>query len=129
VIWGLWHLPLIVTGLYAAGSNPLRSAAVFMAAVVPAAVLFGWARLLTGSLWPAVMAHGAWDAIIQSVFDASTRGPAAALWTGESGLFTSAVLIALALPVTAVVRHRGWPALRTPPRRGQPAETVPLRYI
>jgi membrane protease YdiL (CAAX protease family) len=129
VIWGLWHLPLIVSGLYAAGPDPLRSALVFMGAVVPAAVLFGWARLLTGSVWPAVVAHGAWNSVIQSVFDASTTGPGAAVWTGESGLLTSAVLIALAVAVTVVVRRQGWPVLRTPPRRGQPAETLPRRYV
>jgi membrane protease YdiL (CAAX protease family) len=129
VIWGLWHLPLILSGRYAAGPDPARSALVFMAAVVPAAVLFGWARLLTGSVWPAVVAHGAWNSVIQSVFDAATTGPGAAVWTGESGLLTAAVLLALAGGVTAVVRRRGWPALREPPRRGQPAPTLPLASV
>ena len=53
VIWGLWHVPLIVTGLYAAGPNRLLSAAVFMVMVVAVTFPMSWARLATGSIWPA----------------------------------------------------------------------------
>ena len=53
VIWGLWHVPLIVTGLYAAGPNPLLSAAIFIVMVVAITFPISWARLATGSIWPA----------------------------------------------------------------------------
>jgi CAAX protease family protein len=112
VIWGLWHLPLIVTGLYAAGPKPLLSAAIFMVSVVSFAFPAAWARLATGSIWPAVMLHGAWNAVIQQAFDRSTTGPNALLWTGESGLLTAATLAVLAL----LVSRKHWPVLRTPPR-------------
>jgi membrane protease YdiL (CAAX protease family) len=113
VIWGAWHLPLIFAGLYASGSQPALSGAIFMAVVIPAAILFAWLRLATGSLWPAVVAHAAWNSIIQGVFDKSTLGDNATLWTGESGLLTAVVLIVLALLATALHLAK-W---RTPTQR------------
>ncbi len=111
VIWGLWHVPLIVTGLYAAGPNPLLSAAVFMVSVVAMTVPMSWARLATGSIWPAAFLHAAWNTIIQGVFDPSTAGSNALLWTGESGLLTAATTAGLALWIS----RQHWPVLRTPP--------------
>jgi membrane protease YdiL (CAAX protease family) len=111
VIWGLWHVPLIVTGLYAAGPSPLLSAAIFMVSVVAITFPMSWARLATGSIWPAAFLHGAWNTIIQGVFDPSTAGPNALLWTGESGLLTAATLVGLA----ALLSRRHWPMLRMSP--------------
>ena len=95
VLWGLWHVPLIVTGLYAAGPNRLLSAAVFMVSVVAITVPMSWARLATGSIWPAAFLHGAWNTIIQGAFDPSTAGPNALVWTGESGVRRAAIPSAL----------------------------------
>jgi CAAX protease family protein len=114
VIWGLWHVPLIVTGLYAAGPDPLLSAAIFMVMVVAVTFPMSWARLATGSIWPAAFLHGAWNTIIQGVFDPSTAGPNALLWTGESGLLTAATMAGLAVWIS----RQHWPVLRTPPRSG-----------
>jgi uncharacterized protein len=111
VIWGLWHVPLIVTGLYAAGPNHLLSAAVFMVVVVAVTFPMSWARLATGSIWPAAFLHGAWNTIIQGVFDPSTAGPNALLWTSESGLLTAATMAGLAVWTS----RQHWPVLRTPP--------------
>ncbi|MFL5335050.1 MAG: CPBP family intramembrane glutamic endopeptidase [Geminicoccaceae bacterium] len=114
VIWGLWHVPLIVTGLYAAGPNPLLSAAIFIVMVVAITVPMSWARLATGSIWPAAFLHGAWNTIIQGAFDPSTVGPNALVWTGESGVLTAATLAVLAV----LISRQHWPVLRTPPRPG-----------
>ncbi len=112
VIWGLWHVPLIVAGLYAAGPYPLLSAVLLMVTAVAFTFPITWARLATGSIWPAAWLHGVWNTIIQRVFDPSTAGPNALVWTGESGLLTAAALVGLA----AVLSRRHWPVLRTPPR-------------
>ena len=111
VIWGLWHVPLIVTGLYAAGPSPLLSAAVFLVMVPAFTFLISWARLATGSIWPAAALHGAWNTIIQGAFDPSTQGPNHLVWTGESGLLTAATMVVLAV----LLSRQHWPVLRTPP--------------
>jgi hypothetical protein len=95
--------------------NPLLSAGVFMVSVVSIGVLIAQVRLVTGSIWPAVVMHAAWNAAIQSVFDAVTTGPNALLWTGESGSLVAAVLALLAVAFGRV----GLPVRRT--RLPQPA--------
>lgn len=120
-IWGLWHVPLILAGLYITGPVPLVSAAVFMVVAVGLTVPISWARLATGSVWPAVVAHGAWNTVIQILFDPSTAGPNHIVWVGESGLFTAATVVAMAVLVT----RRSWPVFRAPPRPGEsPASSV-----
>ncbi len=90
LIWGLWHVPLIVTGQYAAGPYPLLSACTFLVCISAGAVVAAHVRLASGSVWPAVIFHASWNALIQGPFDGFTRGGDAAqttsIWVGESGL-------------------------------------------
>jgi membrane protease YdiL (CAAX protease family) len=104
LIWCAWHVPLILWGGYAVGPYPALSALLFTASITPVGLLLGRWRLVTGSVWPAVIAHGAWNEIIQSVFDRWTTGEAAALWVGESGVLTVAALWLL----YAAVRRARW---------------------
>jgi membrane protease YdiL (CAAX protease family) len=75
-------------------------------------------RLETGSVWPAIVLHAAWNSVIQGPFDGATSGAGATLWVGESG-----VLTALTLVVAAVIYSRGrWTVIRSLPRREEVAE-------
>jgi membrane protease YdiL (CAAX protease family) len=104
LVWCAWHVPLILWGGYAVGPYPVLSALLFAASITPVGLLLGRWRLATGSVWPAVIAHGAWNEIIQSVFDRWTTGEAAALWVGESGVLSvAAVWLAY-----AAVRRARW---------------------
>src|SRR5215218_4357327 len=116
VIWALWHLPLILSGIYAAGPYPALSAVLFMVSVTSFGYILARMRLETGSIWPVIYAHSAWNRIIQGPFDGATKGANAALWTGESGIFTVIVLV-----VVAVLVSRGtWTYVRSLPGRGVP---------
>src|SRR5215217_1494923 len=116
LIWGLWHLPLILAGIYAAGPFPALSAVLFMVAVPSLGYVLARMRLETGSVWPPIIAHSAWNAIIQGPFDGAATGPNAALWTGESGILPVIVLV-----VVAVIVSRGsWTYIRSLPGRGMP---------
>jgi membrane protease YdiL (CAAX protease family) len=114
LIWGTWHLPLILSGQYATGPNPLLSAGLFLVSVTCAGVLIGWLRLWSGSIWPAVLAHGSWNVVIQDVFDRSTAGAEpggpAALWIGESGILVIAILLLSAAIVSAGMARTRVPA-------------------
>jgi uncharacterized protein len=102
LIWGLWHTPLIATGLYAASPYPSVSVALFLVPAASLGVLIARARLATGSIWPAVWLHATWNAIIQIPFDLSTTGSNARLWVGESG-----ILVAVILAMVAFLSTRG----------------------
>ncbi len=111
LIWALWHIPLILSGQYAAGLHPHVSALLFVVGTVADAYLAAYVRLRSGSVWPAVMYHGAWNAIIQRTFDRATVGMPLAM--GESGWLTATIAIIVVLLVT-----RGNWTLRQQP--GQP---------
>ncbi len=59
VIWGLWHVPLIVTGvIYAEHPSRLVAILVFMVSATAAACVLARARLETGSIWPCIVLFG-----------------------------------------------------------------------
>lgn len=61
VIWGAWHAPLILLGYNypdAPGWLGLTSMIVMCTLVGP---VFGWLRLRSGSVWPAALAHAAFN--------------------------------------------------------------------
>jgi len=60
-IWGLWHSPLILLG-YNFGHASLLGVALMTMGCVMFGILLGWLRLRSGSVWPAVVAHGAFNA-------------------------------------------------------------------
>jgi membrane protease YdiL (CAAX protease family) len=123
LIWGLWHLPLILGGvLYADSPSPALAATVFMVSVTSFAYVLARLRLETGSIWPAIVGHSAYNSVIQSAFDPATRGAGAPLWVGMK----AGILVALTLAVTAVVFSRGrWTILRVPEAREVPVSTGP----
>jgi membrane protease YdiL (CAAX protease family) len=117
LVWALWHVPLIVSGQYAAGPNRFLSAAVFVVTVAGIGFTMAYLRLTTGSVWPAVVLHGVWNAVIQGAFDVSTKAPS--IWVGESGILVAAASLAVAW---ALVR-KGFAARRAPGE--EPFATVP----
>jgi membrane protease YdiL (CAAX protease family) len=110
VIWGLWHVPLILGGMYLAGPPPVLSALLWMVMAIAFSFIFARLRLATGSVWPAIALHAAWNSIIQVAFDPASTGAGATLWVGESG-----ILVALAMIVATVIFTRGqWTIRRQP---------------
>jgi membrane protease YdiL (CAAX protease family) len=121
LIWGLWHIPLVLAGLYVAGSSPVLSAVLLMATATSFGYVLARMRLETGSIWPAIVLHGAWNSIIQTAFDPATA-LGAKLWVGEAGILTM-----LALVVAAAIFSRGrWTIRRVPEVREETAATGPV---
>jgi uncharacterized protein len=113
LIWGLWHVPVVLAGGYAAGPSPVLSAVFIMVSITAFGYVIARLRLETGSIWPAIILHASWNSIIQGPFDGATTGAEAAVWVGESG-----ILSALALVAAAFIFSRGrWMILRQPSKR------------
>jgi membrane protease YdiL (CAAX protease family) len=67
VIWGLFHLPLNLAG-YNYPETPLLGGFVHMTITcISLGAVFGWARIKTNSVWPAAVAHAAYNVIITIV--------------------------------------------------------------
>lgn len=62
VVWGLWHAPLVLLG-YNFDRTDVTGVLLMVGGCVAWGVLLGWTRLRSGSLWPAVVAHGSLNAV------------------------------------------------------------------
>lgn len=123
LIWGTWHVPLILWGGYAVGPYPALSALVFVASITPVGLLMARWRMASGSVWPCVIAHGSWNVVIQSVFDPFSQGPRSALWIGESGILTVAALWLVFL----AVRRASWAGTAPLANDPDPVGPAPVR--
>jgi len=54
--------------------------ATFIVAVTAFGFVIGSTRQTTGSVWPPILLHGAWNATIRMGFDSAVAGHNAALW-------------------------------------------------
>jgi membrane protease YdiL (CAAX protease family) len=112
LIWGLWHVPLILGGIiYADSPSPVLAAVLFMVSAPSFAYVLARMRLETGSIWPPLALHAAYNSIIQIAFAPATTGAGAPLWVGEE----AGILVVLTVVVVAVVFSRGhWTVRRVP---------------
>ncbi|NRQ38883.1 CPBP family intramembrane metalloprotease [Nonomuraea sp. NN258] len=96
-IWGVWHAPLTLLG-YNYPRLGSWAAVYFIAFCVLAGIVFGWLRLRSGSVWPAVIGHGSLNAVAGPVL---LLGDAAAppdeVIAGPTGLVGLAVLALVAV--------------------------------
>jgi len=123
-VWGLWHAPIILLG-YNFGRTDITGVLLMTAGCVAWGVLLGWLRLRSGSVWPAVFAHGAVNAaagLPALLYAAGTRpDPALAFVLGASG-WTACTVVAVFLMLTGQFRRQ--PSLAAPaqaPRAAPPA--------
>jgi uncharacterized protein len=109
LIWSAWHVPLVLGGVYYVGPSRVASAALLTVTLTAGAVVYGRLRLDSGSIWPAVAMHAAWNAATTSTFDAATQGRDWELWVGESG-----ILLALTVVLAAFLYTRARPMAAQP---------------
>ncbi|MEV0379868.1 CPBP family intramembrane glutamic endopeptidase [Nonomuraea sp. NPDC050643] len=116
-IWGLWHAPLTLLG-YNYPRLGSWAALFFIGFCVLAGVLIGWLRLRTGSVWPAVVAHGSLNAVAPpALLLGSAAAPPNEVLAGITGL-VGWVLLAL----VGAVLLRFFPVRPPQPPTADPAE-------
>jgi membrane protease YdiL (CAAX protease family) len=108
LIWAFWHYPGILGSNYNSGGPAWVALVCFTWMVIGGAAIFGWLRVKSGSVWPAAIAHGSHNLLIQAICDPITRQTkTSAIWTTEFG-----ILLAVTTTIVAVVC---W--LKYPPRQ------------
>ncbi|MBB5997809.1 CPBP family intramembrane glutamic endopeptidase [Streptomonospora salina] len=114
LIHALWHGPQMFVHLRSGGWGP-QDLVLFTASVTAAGVLFGWMRLASGSVWPAVAAHAANNTLnILGFLTLSAAGsPASPLYPGGLG---GVVGLAVVLAAIGVLAATGRLRVRTPGR-------------
>ncbi|WP_271175522.1 CPBP family intramembrane glutamic endopeptidase [Leifsonia poae] len=117
VIWGLWHSPVILLG-YNFGQPDLLGVALMVGGCTLYGILIGWLRLRSGSVWPAVFAHGAYNAAAGAAVlltAAGSTAPASAL--NPLGWVTWIVMALVILVLALSGQFAKQPALERRTRR------------
>jgi membrane protease YdiL (CAAX protease family) len=102
LIWATWHVPIVMAGLYVGGSSVFLSVIGIYLCIVPFSYITARLRLTTGSVWPSVIIHAAWNSVIQGPFKRASTGNHSEIWIGESGLITSLIIFIAAIIVSRV---------------------------
>jgi len=126
-VWGFWHSPVILLG-YNFGQPNLLGVGLMIGGCVLYGVLLGWLRLRTGSVWPAVFAHGAFNAtggFLLLVVAADTSADPVS--TGPLGWVTWIVMALVIVVLALTGQFRRQPALQRRPARPADARELTAR--
>ena len=84
LVWGPWHWPVLARGYDAVGS-PLVTLGMLTVSAIFLAIIFGWIRRKTGSVWATSLAHSATNAIGGSLTVLWFANPSSAIFTSYLG--------------------------------------------
>lgn len=104
LIWGVWHLPVLFAGEYAVGPSRLLAAVGLVVSALAAGSILSWLRLSTGSIWPCILLHAAWNSMINGGFTFATHNPTANFWIGEQGILVAVTLVIAALLLKRILK-------------------------
>ena len=109
VIWGLWHVPLVLLIGFGYGDKGLLGAPLFVLIISSLGIWFGYLKLKSGSVWLASFAH--------ATFNAHSYGVWVMLWVGLNplvgghvGLISLPVYLAVAAVFVWKTRKTDFPA-------------------
>ena len=110
VVWWLYHVPLILFGWYGSiGGLPA-----FTVAITGFTLFVGVLTDRSRSIWPSVMAHGAWNALVATSFAATERDDSVPAFAGSDTLLGEFGWLAAISMLIVGVASSTWHA-RTPP--------------
>jgi len=126
VVWGLWHAPLVLLGYNYLGAPGWLALAAMIAMCTLIGAIFGWLRVRSGSVWPAALAHGSFNAAAGFSFVFAAAGESIdttqATILGWSGWIVPLIVVL----VLVVTRQFSSPPLappKTPALTFEPPET------
>jgi len=94
LIWGAWHLPIIIFSDYNSGTPSWYAVMCFMVGVMALSVMMAWLRIRSGSFWPAAVLHASHNLYVQGLFDRMTVNTTITRWlTGEFGAVFAVTLV------------------------------------
>ena len=112
-IWWAYHVPVIILGWY----GSLGGIPAFTVAIIGFGAFVGVLTDRSQSIWPSVVAHGGWNALVATAFVGAFTGNASLL--GEFGWVAAASMLLLgAVSVAWHLITGGGPRRAYPPRFG-----------
>lgn len=98
LIWGIWHLPILLFADYNSGTPSWYALSCFMVLVVGMSFIYTWFRIKSGSLWTAVILHATHNLFIQAIFTPLTADTGnTAYFIDEFGIVLPIVTLCFAI--------------------------------
>jgi membrane protease YdiL (CAAX protease family) len=105
VVWTLYHVAILVGADYNSGTPLWWGLSCFTVMIMSLSVVMTWLRLRSGSVWPAVLLHGAHNLFVQGVFTPLTGNTGDTKWAvDEFGAALAIASLVLAIWVVATGR-------------------------
>lgn len=98
LIWGIWHLPVLLFADYNSGTPSWYAMSCFMVLIVSMSFIYTWFRIKSGSLWTAVILHATHNLYIQGILTPITADTGnTAYYIDEFGIVLPIVAIGFAV--------------------------------
>lgn len=97
LIWGAWHCPLVLSGIYLPGVAIWYAVPIFMIVITAVGVMIGILTIRSQSIWPAVLMHAAHNCYDQNIFGAGTIGVNKIYFVSEAGMITAVLVVIMAI--------------------------------
>lgn len=88
LIWAVWHYPLMIAGLYKAGTPVYYQIPLFTLEIVLVTVILGYLRMNSNNIWPAILFHASHNYFDQLIFGPLTKSDKSVYYVGETGFLT-----------------------------------------
>jgi len=74
IVWGAWHLPMVLSGSYGTTGTPRwYQITCFSGLVLCSAIVLAWLRMKSGSILPVTIMHATHNGVTQVFFDRITK--------------------------------------------------------
>ena len=100
-VWAVWHLPLLIGGVYMPGASIAYQIPVFIIDILAITVIVSWLRMKSNSVWPAALFHAMHNFLDQTVFTSMTGGADRAYFVSETGFITTLFTVLFAALILA----------------------------
>lgn len=104
VIWALWHLPLVISGLYLSETIMVYRIPAFLIEVFALTIIITWIRMKSESVWPAIIFHAIHNYLDQIIFQSLTNNIKRTYFVGETGFIT--IIFTAIMAVLIIIRGK-----------------------
>ena len=88
LFWGIWHLPILISGLYMPGTPVWYAVPTFLLMIIPVGMIYGMITIKTKSIWPATFLHASHNTFDQMIFGTITVANNKMFYVSETGILT-----------------------------------------
>lgn len=96
-VWAVWHLPLVISGVYLPGTAMVYTIPALILEVFALTVIITWLRVKSNSVWPAIVFHAAHNYFDQIIFQSLTSNANSTYFVGEKGIISIAITAIIAV--------------------------------